>query len=326
MQKILVIGCGELGSRHVQSLCKDGYSSLAREIHIVDNNDASINLTKQRVASVSSIFKYVLFYSSSIDNLTEQDFDLVIIATSASNRLVIIKDILSKLTFKHLLLEKVLFQNASELVEAKRLIHEKGINTFVNCPRRNFGHYKKIKEIISGQARIDIKVKGSNWGLACNSIHFIDLWFFLAQPSNYNISTRDVQKKIFDSKRDSFKEIYGKIYVSEGSSSLTLECLAETTNSLSLEVKTEDYLFIIDEIASKIVAFRNGDSFEEELLFEPKYQSDMTGFICDEMISSDSCMLTRFDESFKIHYHFLEAMLEFFKEHFDNSLEKSPIT
>ena len=60
-----------------------------------------------------------------------------------------------------------------------KLLVKKNTKGWVNCTARLWPFYRKLREEIISEKRIKIGVSGSNWALASNTIHFIDLLAFL---------------------------------------------------------------------------------------------------------------------------------------------------
>ena len=53
--------------------------------------------------------------------------------------------------------------------------------------------------------------KSKNWGLGCNSIHFVDLFCFLSNTAKIKINRSDLSKKIYKSRRKGYMEFKGLI-------------------------------------------------------------------------------------------------------------------
>ncbi|MCV3262395.1 hypothetical protein OGZ01_01395 [Vibrio harveyi] len=144
-------------------------------------------------------------------------------ATNAAVRLGIVKQLVEKLTVQYLVLEKVLFQSVAQLVEAEKLLANAGVKTWVNCPRRLFPAYQALKQQYQGAQSVVLEVTGSNWGLGCNAIHFIDLWNYLAGFSSYKLDFQ-ADVSVIDSKRSGYKEIIGGLAAQAGRHKLYLQC------------------------------------------------------------------------------------------------------
>ena len=124
----MVVGCGGIGSRHLQALCK---IDIPVKIFAVDTSEKSLKnaqiLTNE---IINSNIKSIQFSKELPDDI---DFiDLCIISTSSNVRLTVLKKLVSKYTIKNLILEKVLFQSIRELDEAKYIINKENIKSWIN--------------------------------------------------------------------------------------------------------------------------------------------------------------------------------------------------
>ena len=172
MYKIVIIGAGQLGSRHLQGILG---SNITATIEVVDPSDLSIKNAIERSLEINydkNKLK-VNFYHNL--NQISKEIDLCIIASTADKRFDIINSLLTISKVKNLILEKILFQSLNEYDIIDKLLNLHDVKTWVNCPRRIIPEYQDIKSQIKKDENISLSVLGSNWGLACNSIHFFDL-------------------------------------------------------------------------------------------------------------------------------------------------------
>ena len=84
--KILIIGAGQLGSRHLQSLIK--YHSKLM-IYVVDSSLASLELSQSRAAEINNDYGTEVLYFESLAAVTETSFYLTIVATGSGPRFMI---------------------------------------------------------------------------------------------------------------------------------------------------------------------------------------------------------------------------------------------
>ena len=110
--------------------------------------------------------------------------------------------------------------------------------------------YSNIREFIKREnldnSPLHIEVKGGNWGLACNSIHFIDLAEWL---SGSDLEACQIQAKLIwkNSKRPGLKEANGKIYCKlEGGNSLEL-INDDSISALEVNIKSQHIDLKINE-------------------------------------------------------------------------------
>ena len=126
-----IIGAGQIGSRHLQALCK--LESPAR-VALVDPSGESLQTASDRYQEIVSSGKQniELYCHHSLDALSGT-LDIVIIATNSIVRGKIIRDVIQKRIAKNIILEKVLFQKKDQYIEIDTLLKESSIPTWVNC-------------------------------------------------------------------------------------------------------------------------------------------------------------------------------------------------
>lgn len=328
MAKVLIVGAGQLGSRHLQSLACLGKQS---EIYVVDPSQESLEVAKSRYGQVSNGESPANnIYQTGYENIPN-DIDVCIVATGAAHRLMVVKEITERFRIRFLVLEKVLFQNTEELHHAQHLLNDSQIPTWVNCPRRMFSVYQTLKERVNGSRKLKLEVEGAGWGMACNSIHFIDLWAFLSKQNGYTINLAMLENEIFPSKRLGYSEVYGSISggVNESAFNLTCKQLQDKAPAvpLILTIETDEFLIKVNETEQVMeVLDLNGNQQGLPVTFDIKFQSELSSEVVEALLKNGECDLTPFNESAQLHSPFLDAMLEFFNQHSNIALDKCPIT
>ena len=99
-KKILIIGFGNIGYRHFQSLYKK------RKQYTFYLYDKNINNILKKIKSQNNIKVLTKLLEKNIKNIK---FDLIIIATTSFGRYEILKKIIGNIKFKYMLIEKFLF-------------------------------------------------------------------------------------------------------------------------------------------------------------------------------------------------------------------------
>ena len=315
MKRIAVIGVGQLGSRHLQGIKK---SKNELEIWAVDSNKASLDLAKERFEQIPSINNKQIHYVESLDALPES-LEVVIVATSSKPRAAIISQLLASHCVKNLILEKFLFNRLGDYDSINNLLCEKQVSTYVNTPRRLYAGYERIKKCLRPNVPISLLYQGANWGLCCNSIHFIDLFQYLTGSENFIIDISGLLPHILPSKRSGYIELEGTIIVkSDRGDRLKLVC---EENVLSFtELKQESNCITIDEMSNTYLL--GGQQYDLGL----KYQSDLTGSIIDELLLKGSCGLPTYESSSMLHKLFLSAILSFVNKVQQTNEDNCPIT
>ena len=129
---ILIIGAGQLGSRHLQAL-----AMLDREvcISVLDPSSESLNVAKERWNAVASQEQknWAVFYDQ-LEKVPNSHIDVTIIATNANIRLLVVQQLLQTKSVKYVILEKVVFQSIQHFEEAQRLFEEKNVQVLGELP------------------------------------------------------------------------------------------------------------------------------------------------------------------------------------------------
>ena len=272
----------------------------------MDPNENALSLAKQRYLNISNPNdKNKISYFKDSRDLPGK-LDIAIISTTSNVRRNIIESLLDKFSIKYLILEKVVFQKSKDFKFIQNLFLEKGVKVWVNCARRSYPFYKKIKnELVDG--KISIKVMGNDWGLACNGIHMIDLLAFLSGEKEFIFNIGGLEKTNIDSKRKGYKELKGtlKIQTSRGDI-LVLNDSDKYNENLKISISNGSMQFNIYEGQGMIVKHTSDNERQEEKISIP-FQSDLTGSIVDQILDTGESDLTPYDECMQYHVPMLDA-------------------
>lgn len=300
MFKVAIIGAGQLGSRHLQGL-KGAASPLA--ITVMDSSEDSLRISKERYDAVTAVGEKTIEYVTSIESLPKV-LDFVIVATGSMPRAAIIKSLLEHSIVKYLVLEKVLFPTLEDYDDVSRLLEERHVRCWVNCPRRMYGMYMQIKETIDPSKPIYMTNADDNWGLCCNAIHMIDLFMFLTGEKTFSVETKWLNDDIEKSKRGGYIEMTGKLIVTTTKGSvLTLISENNYVGEKNFIIENGKDLYTVLEGEGFIL---HGDRYEYGMPF----QSQLTGLLADELLKTGGCSLSPFYLSVSYHKPFIKALLE----------------
>lgn len=140
MNRVAIIGAGQLGSRHLQGLLK---SKSEQVIYVLDPSESSLKISRNRAQEIKN--NHNLLFITDWNKLPNY-LDLVIVSTGANVRSKVVSKLLTDFKVKNLILEKVLFQDLKSYSEINNLINKTKTPTWVNHPRRMFNHYQEIKK------------------------------------------------------------------------------------------------------------------------------------------------------------------------------------
>ncbi len=318
--KILIIGAGQIGSRHLQGAIKN---KNQLSITVVDTSQAALKLSKKRAIEIKlGNPKTTITYKKKIPK--NKIFDICIVSTNADNRAKVTIDLLNSCELNYLVFEKVVFQKKEDFENISKILKKKSVNAWVNCPRRTYQIYRNIKKKIDLNLPVKMEVTGSSWGMACNSIHFIDLFLYLIEDSNFRITKNNFSKKIFESKRGkNFYEISGSMKVANRKHSLLISCKIRKENSLYVRIKNGNIENTLDE-NNKILIENSNGSIKSKRINVP-YQSDLTGKLIDSLINK-RCKLVSYEISAKNHIPLLKTIKSHLSKILERELSECPIT
>lgn len=280
--KTCVIGVGNIGMRYVQGITKKFPDA---QLFLVDAPVRIQELEKLNIGNVK------LF--TSLDDIHES-IDLCVVSTSCEPRLAIYKRCL-RLNPRYIILEKYLFKSREEFEECLSLTR---VPTFVN--QWLYGS-KAFDSLFEDEAR-SVELIGSGWGLACNAVHWIDVFKRHMNIAHLQVGSDTSISKVFPSKRDGYEEIYGELVFVDGDSDKIFRLVDQGDDSLTgiQDIRVDDKVYHFDY--AQITQ-------DEKVLSKFPYFSDLIGDIAGEIIDQGSCHLPLLEESISQHL-LIEDILE----------------
>lgn len=317
---ITLIGCGNIGSRHLQAITKINQNL---EINIVEPNISAKQTAKKRLKEIS--FKSNTKNFHWYDSLNEKcsNSDLVIISTNSSGRSKIISECL-KLNNKRFLLEKIVCQSKDEYKSLLKLFQKNKAKGWINTERRYFKFYMNLKNNFHNNKPVNFFIVGGNFGLGTMAIHFIDLFSWFNQNSQIKLDGNFLSKKLLPNKRGkSFKEFSGTVMGTYKNAMLSISSLPFQQTPLIVDIASGDKRIIIDETNEKILY---SNKISKSLNFKFEHVSDLTTKITKDILSQDLCTLPTLEDSFSAH----NELFKIFNNHLifitGKKVKKCPIT
>lgn len=310
---ILLIGAGQLGSRHLQA-CLKHINQL--NIYVVDSSETSLEISKNRAAEVEFGANHKVFYFVNMSLVEEKEIDIMILATGAAVRYSVLIASLDRCNIKSIIFEKVLFQDLQSYINASKVLKEKGITAFVNCPLRVYPFYKSIKELyINNLYPTTLSYEAGEWcGLACNSIHYIDLMDYFTGVNLKDVNTENLDRSLVESKRKDCIEFTGVLHVSfVDGSHVSINSIKGSEQTSVIQIMNGDYKVIVDELTGKYKVYEK-DLLIEDSQFEIIYQSNLTNKMIEQIDAKGSCELITYEESRIIHEKYISALLNHYNE------------
>lgn len=305
MNKIAIVGCGQIGSRHLQAL---GKIDLPVEICVLDSSPESLKTAELRFNETQTpknpnILK--ISYLTSWQDLPSK-LDVAIFAMTADRRREAMERVFEKSEVRYVILEKVVFQREKDFEWASETLKKNKTQGWVNCPSRLFPGYKFIRDL--KLKAIHFSVIGSNWGLACNSVHYLDTFSFLTAEKLTSVESL-LDSGSIPSKRSNFIEVSGTLAAMAGPNRAFVTCLRKGDLPTSIHISCESHDFIIYQDLQKMwtrSAETKWDLKESE--FPILYQSQLSHIIVRELLTSGHCALPTFSESWQTHSFILKTI------------------
>lgn len=315
---VLLVGAGQLGSRYLQGLVK---CKSCLDITVVDPSVQSLKISNTRwIEAAGDIAGHNIFWATSFPK-TLTEVDVVIVATSSAERAELVQKIASHINVRFWILEKVLARSSAEVEDIEHaLVTCEG--AWVNTPRRMMPWYKSMRKAISGSGQMHGSLSAGLWGLACNSIHFIDLMSWWSGETLSAVEVTDLDSYWFESKRAGYFEVTGSLVARFSTGSTLLLQSTRVQTARPLVVKTCcGTLWEIDEGAG-LARMSDGRCIPGRL----ELQSELSGRLINDLVSRGDCDLPRLQESARMHSIFLDAMLGHWNKSTGRNDEVVPIT
>lgn len=310
MKKAAIIGAGNLGSRHLQAMA---YVESILEIYIIDPSEEALEKAValyqkvERETDVKKVYKF-----TSISEL-QASIDFVVIATGSRHRRRAIEDLLETVEVKYLLLEKFLFPSLDDYSAVQTLFEKNGVKAWVNCPRRMYPYYQKMRDEVNPEDPMIMLVNASNLMVGTHAIHFLDLFCFLTQSVKIDeIRTEGLHSVIYESKRPGHIEFKGNLVFRSGKHSFVFQTFERGMLPLQVTITQPHIRYNVLEHNGKVQFSTAESKWDWETLPFPKpFQSELTNKVAEDLSETGSCKLTPFEESSAIHQSLLKALLKF---------------
>lgn len=312
-KNICIIGAGNIGSRHLQSLADVKQPLL---IEVVDPFLSSLETAKKRYSEVAPInTKHKLIYSQNINHISPK-IDIAIIATNSNYRYSVTNELLSTSKVKYIVFEKILFDKPKHYKKMSELLSKNKIKAWVNCSRRAMPYYRNLTNPLKDQ-KLQYIVSGSGWGLATNVIHYIDHIALLTNCYDFKVDTSYLDPKPIDSRHSGFLELTGTLIASFADGSLgVFTCYSDGNAPQIMQILTPNFRTLTLETEGKAYTSAKNSNWSWNL--KPAQllnQSQITGRVVSSLLKTGSCELTPYDLSSKLHLTLFEPLLKFINKH-----------
>ncbi|MDO8527409.1 MAG: Gfo/Idh/MocA family oxidoreductase [Deltaproteobacteria bacterium] len=325
--RILIVGCGQLGSRHLQAIASVPF---VREIEVVDPRPEALEIGRKLLSEIPERQRPISFrWVTSIEEATKGG-DLCIVATQAKGRSDIIFQVSELLGYKNFLIEKIVTQSVADYERLLDFAKRKKLSIWVNCKSRAHPSHKRVKASLKPGEPIVFNISGGNHGLANNGLHGADLFAFYDQTSEIKNAGAVIDPVLHPSKRgpevfDLTGTLHG--YTDKGSQ-FTLSFSANNTAPAQFSICSPSYRAVVDD-AMKWFFESSADTgwvwrqvpYEANLMV-----SNMTRNFAMDILSKGKCELPTLEECFPAHQFILNALQPHFKKLMKKEIQHCPVT
>lgn len=317
-KNILISGAGQLGSRYLQGLSK---CQNPLNIYVHDLSSDSLKLAEVRWEEANEKeTKHSVRYLTDLNEIPKS-IQLAIVSSTSTQRPKQIAEIKANAIVENWILEKVLAQSLSGLNQIETTLG-RGANAWVNTPLRNIPWYRSIRNSLKTVPPLDIVLESGPWGLACNSIHFIDLVVWFTNEKLIKLNTSALVAQWQPAKRNGYWEVFGTLIAEySGGSKLVLTSFEEGEKTILINISDNIDEWTINE-ETGIARSKKGN----EILGRLPFQSEMTGALVDEILNTGNCNLCPLIDSIRMHEILLTALLEHWQINMDPDAKVLPIT
>tara|TARA_B100000767_G_C19776707_1_gene542999 strand:+ start:5050 stop:6021 length:972 start_codon:yes stop_codon:yes gene_type:complete len=321
---IVIAGCGNIGFRHLESILG---MKQNKTIYIVDQSKESLARCQNLTSKITTLNNKVNYFNSFDEIKTKMNIDVAIIASGASSRADIIKRLFLKTEPCHLILEKLLFTKISDFAFFSAFFKNYKTKVWVNQWLDD--EVRFLSDLLPENENFNLNISGSQWGLCCNSVHFIEWFHAISSRKNIKLEKHNFINLV-ESKRPGFFEIIGNIQLSsDKKNKLVLnsdggnnpeESINIDITSLSLEISC----VWVDDNLKGYYKINNGTKFffKEKI----KYQSQRTSKVINDLMYDNKCKLPSYEISCEHHMLFYPIFYDYFESKGFNTLDGIPIT
>ncbi len=325
--RVLVIGCGQLGTRHLEAVAA---LPGVREIEVVDPQPEALALGRARLTEAQGRPASTrVRWLSSIDEASRGGA-LCIVATWAEGRCRLVREVARRLGYQAFLVEKIVGQSVGELEALLDSCRQGGISVWVNLKTRAYPFHQRVKARLDPGEPILFSAIGGNHGLANNGIHTVDLFVFYDGCEQLTPAGARIDPVLHPSKRGrGLFDLSGTLQAgTERGSHFTLSYAGDHAGSEQIAIATRSYRCIVDHLTRWAVessaetgwAWRPAP-FDDEVLV-----SQMTRRFVGEILKTGRCELPTLAEALPAHRYLLSELTPHFSRLMERPVELCPIT
>lgn len=307
MNKVIIIGVGNIGKRHLQAVVNSTNIDKIICYDLFKETTESI-LTFCETNNISDSRITLLYKEEEVLEQTNKE-SIVIIATTAKNRLPLFESIISKKP-KAIIVEKPVVQNSYEFGLLKEWINQNNIPVYVNFIAHAQPFYQKIKEEVSSSNELTFYTSMPLWGLSTVGIHQIELFLWLTGGVTFKASYGK-WFKTYEQKRKGFHDIAGIINIDlENGKFATINSKLNPDGVSSINIISDTKSYTILENLDTLITVDKENGVKIEPL-NVRFVSMYMNEVVDSIIDGERIILPSIQESeasHKILFEYVESL------------------
>lgn len=306
---IAVIGCGAIGTLHLQGLTR---LKLGADIFGIEPQEANLARARHAVEELKPPAHLAYHFHDKIDALP-QTVDMAIVATGAAVRRGVIESLFNRGRVGFLFLEALLFQRLGDLAAIDKLVTAKGAQAWVNAARRVWPAYENLRSQLISQGPLTITVElGKEKGMAANAVHFLDLAAYLSgSSSGFRLDGSRLMPVGGAERKSGLLEFRGVLTGFSGSGdALIIRSRHDLAVPHIITISAADRRIIIDEPKNQaFITNAAGQWAFGRIEFQTVSQYALTANMVTEMLTKRYCSLPTLADSARLHKQIFGAFL-----------------
>src|SRR3989338_8515381 len=291
-KKVLIVGCGQLGSRHLQAVAQIADVS---DIFVFDHEPNALKTAQARLAEGQPVSKNTRIHWSTALRADFSGGDLCINAMQAKDRCSAVKKVCEDLGYKNFLIEKVVAPSLEEYEDLMNFSEAHRLSVWVNCKSRAYGIHKYIRSRLNPGETITFAAVAGNHGLANNGIHEADLFVYHDNCQDITLTGQHIEQKLHSSKRG--KAIYDLagtlIAVSEKGSECVISFKPDHSAPDTVFLVSPSARFMVDHYRKyALESYAKDDWAWRQVPIDENWMvSSMTRRFAEDILKTDVCEL-----------------------------------
>lgn len=318
---IILYGCGNIGFYHFVGLLN---VEKKLNIYLFDKKSSYKKKFTKYFEDNNKKNNKKIYFLENLDVFPK--IDLVIMSTTSKNRSNAIIHLINKYCVKYFLIEKVPFQKKNEYLKIINIFKKNKVDGWVNCSRRSWSGYAMLKKKYLTKYN-NLTVKGSNWNLTSNSIHFMDLFEFINDNDKIDLLSASFKNNTFKTKRKEYLNLKGEIIFKNSSDNYLIMEETIKDREFNINIENKKYIISIDQ-NNQICRIwcKNRKKNIKRLIFKNEFQSSLTTKYVNTFIKNKKINLLNFEKSFLLNIKLIELFNKKFSIILNKKIISCPIT